>query len=122
MERQVFPDIILTCLMEMNTSLLYDSFNLPYQAPNSSTFFHEAMANRPEIGQQKEFAYILFPAINGKSSWCRLSVVRGPLEKKQRAGQKKSGQYPPFSLNSKCLNPMLYALCSMLYAFHTTDY
>jgi len=51
MEKQVFPDIIFTSLMEMNISPSCDSFNLPYQAPKSSTFFHEYMANHPQIVQ-----------------------------------------------------------------------
>jgi hypothetical protein len=55
------------------------------------------MANHPQIGQQREFAYILFPALNGKSPWCplfRLRRIRGPLEKKQRAEQKKEWAMP----------------------------
>jgi hypothetical protein len=52
--------------MEMNISPSYDSFNLPYQASKSSTFFHEAMANEPYIPQLSGFVIILYLWINGK--------------------------------------------------------
>jgi hypothetical protein len=75
-----------------NNSPSGNSFNLPYQASKSSTFFHEHRANHPQIGQQKEFAYILFPAINGKRHRAE-SMGHGAwgMEKKCMDSHKPSG-------------------------------
>ncbi|NIQ90542.1 MAG: hypothetical protein GWN93_16545 [Deltaproteobacteria bacterium] len=116
----MFPDIILTSLMEMDISSLYDIFNLPYQALKSRTFFHEHVANYPEVGQQSEFAYIVYLAINGKSPWCPLSVVRGPLDKDTKSWTKKEWAMPTLLSKFEMSEP--YALCSMPLKQRTTDH